>query len=39
MIDFTTDMENAWHAVKMAERKEIKIQKERDVPISKLGRL
>ncbi len=39
MIDFTTDMENAWYAVKMAERKDIKIQKERDVPISKLGRL
>lgn len=39
MIEFTTDMENAWHAVKVAERKEIKIQKERDVPISKQGRL
>ena len=39
MIDFTTDMDNAWHVVKVAEHKEIKIQKERDVPISKHGRL
>lgn len=39
MIDFNTDMENAWYIVKMAERKGIDVQKTRDLPLSKMGRL
>ncbi|MBQ8287407.1 MAG: hypothetical protein IJX76_01390 [Clostridia bacterium] len=39
MIDFNTDMENAWYVIKMAEHKAICIQQERDLPIDKLGRL
>ena len=39
MIDFNTDMENAWYVIKMAEHKAIRIQQERDLPIDKLGRL
>ena len=39
VIDFNTDMENAWYIVKMAEQKEIEIKNEKDLTIKQLAHL
>ena len=39
VIDFNTDMENAWYIVKMAEQKEIEIKNEKDLTLKQLAHL
>ena len=39
VIDFGTDMENAWYIVKMAEQKEIEIKNEKDLTLKQLAHL
>ena len=39
VIDFNTDMENAWYIVKMAEHKEIEIKNEKDLTLKQLAYL
>ena len=39
VIDFNTDMENAWYIVKMAEQKEIELENEKDLTIKQLAHL
>lgn len=39
VIDFNTEMENAWYIVKMAEHKSIKLSKEKDLSLKQLKHL
>ncbi len=39
VIDFNTDMENAWYIVKMAEQKEIEVRNEKDLTLKQLAHL
>ena len=39
VIDFNTDMENAWYVVKMAEQKEIEVRNEKDLTLKQLAHL
>ncbi len=39
IIDFNTDMENAWYIVKMAEHKNINIKNEKDLSLKQLAHL
>ena len=39
VIDFNTDMENAWYVVKMAEQKEIELKNEKDLTFKQLAHL
>ena len=39
VMDFTTDMQNAWYLVKMAEHKGIEIREEADLTLRQLRRL
>ena len=38
-VDLTSDMQNAWYAVKMAEHLGIEIKEERDLTLKKLAKL
>ena len=39
VIDFNTDMENAWYVVKMAEQKRIELKNEKDLTLKQLSHL
>ena len=39
VIDFNTDMENAWYVVKMAEQKGIEVRNEKDLTLKQLAHL
>ena len=39
IIDFNTDMENAWYVVKMAEEKRITIKQEKDLSLKQISHL
>ena len=39
IIDFNTDMENAWYVVKMAEQKGIEVRNEKDLTLKQLAHL
>ena len=39
IIDFNTDMENAWYVVKMAEEKKITIKQEKDLSLKQISHL
>ncbi|MBR6644877.1 MAG: hypothetical protein IKL21_03845 [Clostridia bacterium] len=39
VIDFNTDMENAWYIVKMAEQKELELKNEKDLTLKQLAHL
>ena len=39
VLDVSTDMENAWHIVKMAESKNIEIREEKNITIKQMKRL
>lgn len=39
VIDFNTDMQNAWYIVKMAERKGIEIRNEKDLTLRQISKL
>ena len=39
IVDFNTDMENAWYVVKMAEHKGIELKNEKDLTIKQIAHL